>query len=376
MCMPRTVLNTERIGPQVLNSSNLTAEEPTFRANLAKGLSGAVCSLITLVLVLILVCVLHAYKGLLQRLILYYAVLTLIYDLLTTSLLEHQIANQKQGQDTVCNVLYFLVTYAANTMVIFAAIIMNYLMYLVLRSSKSSLFITSRWKRVIAECCCVGVSLVLPLTYMWQQLIDNALYIINGTFCGINSTVQNSIAIYRNYYIINYTITEIIVLEMFVVVVVTLIAYCRIRIRLPHGKKINVLVQKTYFLLILYAATFVVNSILLVVVTLEETFISTVADALWLPFFFEFTLIILFTVSARISEKCLPQRRIDLNENDRHVMENSNKFKTNPTSHPFIQPSRTQFSIPYTGGFTEITVASQESPNQSSEGERSPLIKP
>ena len=388
MCMDSTspesihnVLNAERIGSQFLNSSNLTADKPTFRSNLAKGLLGAVCTLITLVLVLILVCALRAYKGLLQRLILYFALATLIYDMLTTSLLEHQIANQKEGQDKLCAVLYFLLNYVANVMVIFAAIIINYLLYLVLKSSKSSSFmVVSRRKQVIAECCCVCMSFVLPSTYMWQQLTDNDLYVISGTYCEINTTVtvQDSTAIkYRNI-IINFTITEFIVLEMFVVAVVTLIAYCRIRKHLPHGKKINILVQKTYLLLILYAASCMVNSILLVVITLEKKFFVRLADALWLPSFFEFSLIILFMVSARISERCLPQRRIDLNENDHHVTENSGNFKTNPTSHPFVQPSKTHFSVPYTGGFTEITVASLESADQSSEGasERSPLMKP
>ena len=44
---------------------------------------------------------------------------------------------------------------------------------------------------------------------------------------------------------------------------------------------------------------------------------------------------------------------------------------TNPTSHPVNRPSYTHFSVPYTGGFTQITDGAQGE----NEGEESPLIK-
>ena len=362
------MITAERTGSQFLNCSNFTTDQ-LLSANLAKGLSGAVCCFITLVLLFILVFVLRAYKGLLQRLILYYAVVTFFYHMLTASLLEHQTDYQENGQNTVCAVLGFSLYYAANVIVILAAIIINYLMYLVLRSSKCSSFTTTKRNQLTVESVCVGIPFVLPLTYLWPPLTDGR-YGISGAYCGIKTTDENCKPIIRDV-IINYTITELTVLEMFVVVIITLIAYCRIRLHLPPGKKMNVLVQKTLFLLILYAAMFIVNTILLVVVTLKQTYFLILADALWFPFFFEFTFIVLFIVSARISERCLTQRRVDINENNHRVRSNSESvvFKTNPASHPFRQPSKTYFSIPYTGGFTDVK--SLESNDQNTEGENS-----
>lgn len=55
--------------------------------------------------------------------------------------------------------------------------------------------------------------------------------------------------------------------------------------------------------------------------------------------------------------------RVPRNELDR-------EYKTNPSSHPVVQPSETFYSPPYTGGFTDITPSLHVTVNESNDGEK------
>ena len=360
-------MRADMTGSQFHNCDyNVTAE--LLRANLVRGISGAVCCLISLVLLFVLVLVFRAYRNTLQRLILYYVTVTTVYQALNAVFLEHQFVYQ--GQDILCAVLGGCFYYMGSVIVFLAAIIVNYSMYLVLQPSKCGP--QSNWSKWIAECSCIVIALILPLTYLWTPLTNNN-YGISGPYCGIKIMDEECKPDYEDLIII-FAVKEFIALEMLVIVVVTLITYCRIRMRIP-SKNTNMLVQKTYFLLILYTASSVVSTTSLVWISSlkskEKYFSSSLilATALWFPLFFEFALLLLFAVSVRISERCLhSQRRVAVHENQTEDCE------TNPSSHPFIQPSETCYSPPYTGGFTNISASLHTETDKTCDGEKTPLL--
>ena len=113
------------------NCSDVTFDQ-LLHANLVRGMSGIVCFLISVVLLVSLVFIFRAYKNTLQRLILYYAIATTVYQAFNVSFLEHQF--QYKGQDTVCAVLGGCVYYIVSVIIILSAVIVNYSMYLVLRA--------------------------------------------------------------------------------------------------------------------------------------------------------------------------------------------------------------------------------------------------
>ena len=173
--------------------------------------------------------------------------------------------------------------------------------------------------------------------------------------------------------IIFFAVGEFIELEMFVAVLITLIIYYRIRKRVPI-KSMDMLVQKACFLSILYSILVVVNTILLVMTPLltlknDQAFYlrQQIANAFGFPLFFEFTLIIMFAVSARISEKGFICPR---SSNKIIVENNTGNYKTTPTSCPLLQPSDTCYFPSYTGDFTQVSMARSLSHN----GEITPQV--
>ena len=350
------------------NCSNVTVDQ-LLHANLVRGISGAVCFLISVILVFSLVFIFRAYKNTVQRLILYYAIATTVYQALNVSFLEHQF--QYEGQNTVCAVLGGCVYYNVGVIVLLSAFIVNYSMYLVLRASEKcgqTAFNAHRrnCSKQIAEFLFVVFSLLVPLSYSWAPLSDHH-YGISGPYCGIKNTDGNCNPAYRDI-IIFFAVGEFIELEMFVAVLITLIVYCRIRQRVQI-KSMDVLVQKACFLSILYSILVVVNTVLLVMTPLltlkgdqESYFRHQIASAFGFPLFFEFTLIIMFTVSARISERGFMCPR---SSNKAIIENNTGNYKTTPTSCPLLQPSETCYFPSYTGDFTNISMARSHSEGDS-----------
>ena len=71
------------------NCSNVTFDQ-LLHVNLVRGISGIACFLISVTLLFSLLFIFRAYKNILQRLILYYAIATTIYQAFNISFLEHQ----------------------------------------------------------------------------------------------------------------------------------------------------------------------------------------------------------------------------------------------------------------------------------------------
>ena len=354
----------------VPNCSNVTFDQ-LLHANLVRGISGIACFLVSVVLLFSLVFIFRAYKNTLQRLILYYAITTTIYQAFNVSFLEHQF--QYKWQDTICAVLGGCINYTVGVSIILSAIIVNYSMYLVLRALEKCgrAFNPQRNRsKVLAECFFVLFALIIPLLYAWAPLTDHH-YGISGPYCGIQTTDKNCNPSYRDM-IIFIAVGEFIEVEMFVVVITTLIVYCRIRRRVPI-KSMDMLVQKTCFLSVLYSILVAVTTVLLVMtplLTLKDDPVSyfrhQIANAFGFPLFFEFTLIIMFAVSARISERSFVCSCT--HSSSKAVVDNSTgNYKTTPTSCPLHQPSETCYFPSHTNDFTNVSTVISPS-------ERDPLL--
>ena len=123
------------------------------------------------------------------------------------------------------------------------------------------------------------------------------------------------------------------------------IVYCRIRVQLQTTDPMKKLVHKTCFLASFHAVSFAIITGIFSVffyLMIEGVFIPNFATmfviALLFPFFYVFGLIILFVISLRTSSILRPQKRTGQNNGN-----DSDYFQTNPSSHPFIQPSHTTF---------------------------------
>ena len=79
---------------------------------------------------------------------------------------------------------------------------------------------------------------------------------------------------------------------------------------------------------------------------------SEIFLAIWFPILNQCNLFILYVASIRITNHplfCLQRKKFQAPDHT------DKKHLTNPSSHPFNQPTHTTFPIPYTGGFTDIT---------------------
>ena len=150
-----------------------------------RGVSGGICLLVSVIILSVLILAYKAYKNTLQRLILFSTVFTILYQFFSILQLEHQF--QYEGQDTVCAILGGIYTYVANGTFMFAAIIINYLMYLVLRLCITGSLMTSKACGWTTEFIFVLFPLILPVVSMLQPLIYSN-FGFGGFYCWVKST--------------------------------------------------------------------------------------------------------------------------------------------------------------------------------------------
>ena len=350
----------DEVGSQFLsNCTNFTLHQlKTF--NLAMGISGAVCLLLSFV---ILACLLflRAYKTTMQRLIVYNAVLTILYQLGNVLQLEHQF-NYK-GQDVVCALLGGFYMYIANVTFTFAAVIITYLLYLVLKLYNTGSLSQSKRSSCLIESLCIVVAFTLPFTFLWTPVVHNG-FGLGGFYCWIKDMDINCNSHYTDL-IIMYSVSEVTSLEMLVASGIIFAVYCRMRTRTHLRKQyVNTLVQKTCFLVSFHAVGFAVVTVAFgLVFYLLSTNVFVPDQSLMLsvaiifPIFYEFALIVLFLVSLRTSNIKAPNVRPRVHWAWKINSDITLKTAPSKSSYkPGDQPSYTTFTIPYTNEFTQITV--------------------
>ena len=322
--------------------------------NLVTGISGAVCLLISLLIVVFLLCVFKAYKTTMQRLIIYNAVLTILYQFGNVLQLEHQFSYK--GQTTVCSILGAFYMYIANVTFTFAAVIITYLLYLVLQLCITGSLSQSKFISYVVESLCIGIAFILPLTFLWTPFLHNG-FGLGGFYCWIKN-VDSNCTKYNTDLIIMYAVLEATSVEMLVSSCIVFAVYCRIRTEVKRKQYVYTLVRKTCFLVSFHAVGFAVVTVTFGVVFYHGIFVPNQSlmffGAIVLPIFYEFALIILFMVSLRTknsTSKSLqqkPRARVHWNKDI-----SSKDLNTRPAKLSFLtQPSTTvSGTIPYTGEF-------------------------
>ena len=355
----------------ILNSShhNLSnVSQVLHKCKIVGGVSGASCLLVSLLVVVFLFVFVH--KTRLQRLILYYASMMVVYDGMFVAFVlsqNYDSDGHRINSPTACAVISKLYLYSVMATPNFAAVVTNYMMILFLLLSCNELRIqsTPKWLKICLECVCVAVAFFFPLTYLWLLVED-------GFLSGYCSGTVTCDLIYRDLTMM-YSIAVAILLETVVATVIILLLYCRVRqSMMMKSKQVDTLVQRTMLLVTFNVLAFGFILVSFVVVIVSGTNLDaaqyvpvTCFVTSLVPVYIEITLAVFLYISVRGSGthlKCFfRSRRCEDQRSDQNC-------QTSPSTHPSNQPTRTtHFDIPHTGGFTRLS-------NSADQQENTPLI--
>ena len=131
----------------------------------ARGAAGISCLLVTLILLSELLCDHRAYKTTLQRMIMYYTLLSFVYQTLNS--VNAIVHNHENLLSNNVSALETAAMYFANAAFFLPAIIINYLMYIILRlcCGCHATHHQSRLSTILTGFTCTMLGLVLSL--MW-----------------------------------------------------------------------------------------------------------------------------------------------------------------------------------------------------------------
>ena len=345
----------------------------------ARGAAGITCLLITFILLCELLCDHRAYKTTLQRLILYYTILSIVYQIINSvNGMAHNHSPPSRGDLTP---LENAAMYFANVAFFLPAIIINYLMSLILRlccgchmtypQSKLSTFFT--------ELVCITLGLLLSLMWIPVNTIGDCKHFSFDIYYTVYASgcQDNRIIISDPESIIAVSVSAVVILEMVAAVIVLNIAHCKVRLQV-RGQQVLALERRTHIIVIAIALIYIIGITVSFPFCLLEDDISVnwnkseIFLAIWFPLLNQCNLFILYVASIRTTNHplCLQRKKAQ------STALSDKKHLTNPSSHPLNQPSHTTFPIRYTGGFTNITETSGVyCDDTSSTGEMIPLLR-
>ena len=167
------------------NCSNFTKDE-LATVTLTFGVNGGVCCFLACLLTLLLL-INKSYHTVLQRLLLYLLVTTILNELFITASAEHYF--EYSVQEKVCTWIGFLSTWAILLRRIFTAGIMIYLCFRVLfltKESKVTRFLRSKCCQVSLEIVYLTLSPIFTLAYALVPYFTNR-YGLSGAWCWIQA---------------------------------------------------------------------------------------------------------------------------------------------------------------------------------------------
>ena len=174
-------------------------------------------------------------------------------------------------------------------------------------------------------------------------------------------------------------LSAVIICEMVAAVVVLNIAHCKVRSQV-RGQQVLALERKTHIIVTAVALIYVIGITVSFPLFLLEQHnninwnASEIFLAIWFPVLNQCNLFILYVASIQTMNHplfCLQRKK------PQTMTQTDKRHQTNPSSHPFDQPTHTTFPIPYTNAFTDITRTSgiYSDDGNSSAGEAMPLLK-
>lgn len=375
--------------PQFLpieNCTKFTGRE-LLSLNLSISISGGVCSLLSLFIILLLF-VYKAYQSLLQRLFIYLMIATALREISLFTLIEHYF--YYTGQDEMCVFVAYFNHWAVAMELVYTMGILIYMFYLVRHLSKGNAlifpkFLESKYRRYLLESLYIILPALLTFVYASEPYIRDS-YGLAGAWCWIVSlddnckqTLPGLLEQLSSYLLI--LITGIIGLFLMVFIVIT---YCRLP---PAFREVRLLLRKTSIVLVCLLLFTLFH-----VIPLSVRMYSTKLElyhhfSLWIihamlqaitSLLFPLGFLLSFYPTMNVLTKCCKrnvighghrphnnimqaQQRLDsIGDNERAPLTNLDLDPTVPKSTRVSPPSYTFFHVPYTNGFTHITTTQSE----------------
>ena len=342
--------------------------------NLVPGVAALLQLPVLLIILILLVCVYKTYRTRFQRLILYYVVLGLGYEFSRAL----RILLAYNDETWVCNVQKFLRLSSLASYYTYIVVITNYLLFLIpclIRGrpiSKLSKFV---------EC----ISLVLPLIV--ALMVASIVQVKDhGVDHGINCIVYHkpSIQVTQIRSVIAESVYFGVDLEVVLASLSLYFAFCFIRQRTQIRRQTSVLLRNSVCHVAINAVVMTIDFIgagydICMWSTHKpydsKKFIETTAIIIW-DVLFEVAVGVSVIIQAILCIQTSTQRSTfskrccHLNIDQSYTAIDGEDTATNPASSRISPPSHTNFAVPYTGGFTQITASINNG-----ESEQKPLIK-
>ena len=343
--------------------------------NISRGVSGGVCTLLTIVILLLLLYN-KSYKSALQRMFLYLTSTTILLEVFFTIQIERQF--HYPGQEQFCSALGFFVEASGGISYMFTmgiTIVSLYTVYKQLwRRDPLQRVTKSRWLRITLETSFVIFGII-------SILIVNSIpfaqgnYGLTGPFCWIRSFDENCTVVGLQEQLAFYVIADILSVANLAAAVILAIVYCRIACKYKAVRnKQRKLVRQT-LILMCFLSTHVLTIVITGGVLVGYITNTTGSDAnyvLWLmnSVGIPISLMVIpvgFLVYLNSGAVCGIFRKLYKKvhyegclrafcmKKNRNIGEDTEQLNTNPSSHPVNVPSYTYWSVPYTGEFTNIS---------------------
>ena len=346
----------------------------------AQSLAIGICELVLfpvgLVILFLMLFVYKTYKTTFQRLIVYYIVLSLWFDLSAAILIVGDIT-EVDGR-WACNILRYLNISSQFAWYTYVTVIANFSLFLTIYLTRVRLGkVLSKRSNKCMECTCVTLAVVTGLTMASVVEIYNHTLNLECSLVSANRFPSKFWIIYSSLYLG-------MDLEVILVSFSSCILFCFICQRI-HNRRTAVLLRNSVINVAVNASVMGLDSVRmgyyiyewsafaqyrptdLNISTFVSIFDAVVALGVGIAVFIQAVLCIQTSTERNMCCKSI------LKEDQRYTVIDGKDTcaATNPASSRVSQPSYTNFAIPYTGGFTQITT----SVNTDGESERRPLIE-
>ena len=164
---PRSTNFIHGVGQDFTNTSDLVV------ANYVLGISGIICALVVLTLLIVVVCVYKAYKTTLQRLVLYHIIISLFSELSIALQIDLSFPSKRW----ICVIAIYSYLYFVLSWYVYTTVVTNCLFVFTLRLIRGS---PRMWRYgKVAECVSIFLALSAPMAYIWMPIQDGTYEALN-----------------------------------------------------------------------------------------------------------------------------------------------------------------------------------------------------
>ena len=332
-------------------------------ASLISGICGLVLFPVILVILFLMLFVYKTYKTTLQRMIVYYIVLTLWFDV--------SVAVQIVGALTVidgrwaCNILQYLIVSSQFAWYTYITVIANFSLFLTIYLTQVRGRPLSKRSSRCMECICVMSAVTIGL------MVASVIEIYNRAH-DMECMIVNASLFLTKFWVLSLSIFFGLDLEVILASVSLCVIFCFIHRRI-RNRQTAVLLQNSVIHVAINASVMGLDSSR---VGYDIYLWSKIRSSGVFPAWDTRLIVIIFALAIIIGVSVIVQAVLCIQtsmerntcckrccctlKEDQHYVVIDGKdtcIASNPVSSRVSQPSYTNFAIPYTGGFTQITAS-------------------